>query len=288
MSIKVILLDIDGTLTNSEKIITPRTKEALMKAQAAGIRLAVVSARTENGLARFGRWLDFEHHHGILIACNGALIKDMETGDVLVDKSMPAQLGSEILEHLKKFNVIPLVADGEYMYTNDVFSGMLHLKNEDGSIREWNVIEYESRSNEYILCEKKDLAEYFKNIPLPKILVAGEPDYMHEIAEEMAGPFKETTSNGFTADFYYEFNPRGVDKAKAIETAYKKIGITPDEMMSFGDRENDIPMLKYCKYGIAMGNAVQAAKDAAFDITLDNNHDGIAESIYKYIPELKD
>ena len=133
MSIKVILLDIDGTLTNSEKIITPRTKEALMKAPAAGIRLAVVSARTENGLARFGRWLDFEHHHGILIACNGALIKDMETGDVLVDKSMPAQLGSEILEHLKKFNVIPLVADGEYMYTNDVFSGMLHLKNEDGS-----------------------------------------------------------------------------------------------------------------------------------------------------------
>ena len=131
--IKAILLDIDGTLTNSKKEITPKTKEALLKAQKAGIKLAVVSARTENGLARFGRWLDFEQNHGILIACNGALIKDMETGEVFFDKSMSKELGAAILEHLKKFNVIPLVAKGEYMYTNDVFSGMIQVRGKDGS-----------------------------------------------------------------------------------------------------------------------------------------------------------
>ena len=57
--IKAIILDIDGTLTNSQKEISPATKEALMKAQKAGIRLAIASARSLNGLARFGRWLDF-------------------------------------------------------------------------------------------------------------------------------------------------------------------------------------------------------------------------------------
>lgn len=286
--IKAILLDIDGTLTNSKKEITPKTKEALLKAQKAGVRLAVVSARTENGLARFGRWLDFENNHGILIACNGAYIKDMQTGEVIVDKSMPAELISAILEHLKKYDVIPLVADGKYMYTNDVFSGMLHIKDREGNPTDLNVIQYESRSNEFLLCEQADMAEFFKDKPEPKILVAAQPETLQEVAQDMAKPFMDTTSNGFTAPFYYEFNPKGVDKAVAIETAFKALNISADEMMAFGDQKNDIPMLKYCKYGIAMGNAVQEAKDAAFDVTLDNDSDGIAEAIYKYIPELKD
>lgn len=285
--IKTILLDIDGTLTNSKKEITPKTKEALLKAQEAGIRLAVVSARTENGLKRFGRALDFDKHHGILIACNGAYIKDMQTGEILLDKSMPSELVCFILEHLKKYDVIPLIAYGEYMYTNDVFSGMLHLKQTDDSIKEFNVIQYESRSNEYILCEKKDLADYFKDKPIPKILVAGQPEILKEVAEDMAKPFKETTTNGFTAPFYYEFNPKGISKATAIEQVFTDLGIKQEEMMAFGDQMNDIPMLKYCKYGIAMGNAIEEAKSAAFDVTLDNDHDGIAEAIYKYIPELR-
>jgi len=286
--IKAILLDIDGTLTNSRKEITPKTKEALLKAQAAGIRLAVVSARTENGLARFGRWLDFENNHGVLIACNGALIKDMETGEVFFDKSMSKELGAAILEHLKKFKVIPLVAKGQYMYTNDVFSGMIKLRGKDGSCQEVNIIQYESRSNEYLLCEEKDLADFFKDTKISKILVAGDSDYLSEHAEEMAAPFKDSTANGFTASCYYEFNPKGVDKAEAIHTAFGSLGISADEMMAFGDQRNDISMLKAVKYGIAMGNAVDEAKEAAFDVTNDNDHDGIAESIYKYIPQLSD
>lgn len=282
---KAILLDIDGTLTNSEKKITPKTKEALLKAQEAGIRLAIVSARTENGLARFGRELDFEHHHGIHIACNGADIKDAQTGEVIYSKMMDKALVKEILEHLKKFNVTPLITNGEYMYTNDVFGCNLEMTRNDQT-EIFNVVKYESRSNEYLLCEKKDLAAFW-DWDSPKILVAGEPEYMKKVAAEMAAPFDDRTSHGFTAPFYYEFNPKGVDKATAIKTAFESIGISPDEMMAFGDQKNDISMIKYVKYGIAMGNAIDEAKEAAFDVTLDNDHDGIAEAIYKYIPALK-
>ena len=282
---KAILLDIDGTLTNSEKNITPKTKEALLKAQEAGIRLAIVSARTEKGLARFGRELDFEHHHGIHIACNGADIKDAETGKVIYSKMMEKSLVKAILEHLKKFQVTPLITNDEYMYTNDVFGCNLETE-KDGKKEIFNVVKYESRSNEYILCEKKDLAEFWE-WDSPKILVAGEPEYLKRIAEEMAAPFDDQTSHGFTAPHYYEFNPKGVDKAIAIQTAFESMGITPDEMMAFGDQKNDISMIRYVKYGIAMGNAIEEAKEAAFDVTLDNDHDGIAEAIYKYIVSVK-
>lgn len=282
---KAILLDIDGTLTNSEKIITPKTKEALLKAQDMGIRLALVSARTENGLAKFGRELDFEHHHGIHIACNGADIKDAQTHEVIYEKSMDKTLVKAILEHLKKFKVTVLITHDEYMYTNDVFSCNITL-NKNGIVEQKNIVQYEARSNEYLLCEKKDLAAFWE-WDSPKILVAADPEYLKEVAQYMAAPFDDVTTHSFTAPFYYEFNPKGVDKATAIKTAFESLNIMPEEMMAFGDQKNDISMIKYVKYGIAMGNAIDELKAVAYDVTLDNDHDGIAEAIYKYIPELK-
>lgn len=285
--IKAILLDIDGTLTTSEKEISPKTKEALLKAQASGIRLAVVSARTENGLARFGRWLDFENNHGMLIACNGALIKDMQTGECLSDVCMPLEVSTAILKELANYEgLIPLVTYGRHIYTNDVFAGMLHLTEPDGSTRDFDVIAYEARSNEYLLCEEDNLAAFFADKPVSKILVSGQPEYLEKAAPLFSAPFKETSANLFTAPYFYEFNPKGINKADAIKQAFAELGIGFDEMMAFGDQQNDIPMLESVKYGIAMGNATDACKAAAFDVTDDNDHDGIAKALYKYLPEL--
>lgn len=278
--IKAIILDIDGTLTNSKKEITPETKQALLAAQKMGIRLALASARSDNGLRRFGRILDFEHNNGIFICYNGGLILNSETNEVYFEKKMPIELGREILEHLKSFNCIPMINRGEYMYLNDVYR-KIHVAG-----KEVDIIQYETRSNEFMICEQKDLAA-FADFPLAKILVAASDDYLREHGNEMGAPFKDRAKTGLTAPFYYEFNAKGVDKAMAIEKAFGTLGISPDEMMAFGDAQNDLPMIKYVKYGIAMGNAVQELKDAAFDITADNDHDGIAKALYQYIPELQ-
>ena len=279
--IKAILLDIDGTLTNDQKEITPFTKDVLMRAQKRGIRLGIASARTSHGLKRFGDWLEFEKYHGIYVACNGAEITDASSGEMIYEKAIEPKLASEILEHLKKFQVIPLIAKGEHMYTNDVYAGKIH----DANGNPVDIIRYESRSNNYLLCEEKDLAA-FVDFPLTKILVSGEPDYLKSIGEELGKPFKDRAKCGFTAPVFYEYNAYGVDKAKAIASAFEKLGIKPEEMMAFGDQVNDIGMLEYVKYGIAMGNAVDACKASAFDVTDDNNHDGIAKAVLKYIPEL--
>ena len=90
----------------------------------------------------------------------------------------------------------------------------------------------------------------------------------------------------FTANFYYEFTALGVDKGKALTMAMEKLGIKPEECIAFGDAENDISMLKFAGIGVAMGNAQQAVKDIADEITDDNEHDGIAKSLYKHIPQL--
>jgi Cof subfamily protein (haloacid dehalogenase superfamily) len=281
MAIKAILLDIDGTLTNHNKEITPETRRVLMKAETYGIRLVIASGRPSRGIFKYGDQLDMRTNHGLFVCYNGARVVDCSTGDVYVDVTIAPELSRAVLEHMKKFDVIPIITHGSHMVVEDVYNCMIH----DGD-REFNVIEYESRMNGYRLMETENLAE-FTNFPVNKILTAADSDYLQAHYQEMAAPFEGKLSMMFTANFYYEFTALGIDKGKALETAMAKVGIKPEECIAFGDAENDISMLRYAGVGVAMGNAQQPVKDMADVITDDNDHDGIAKALYQYIPILK-
>ena len=280
MAIKAILLDIDGTLTNKDKIITPETKNALMTAQRHGIKLVIASGRPPGGLFKYGNQLDMQYNNGLFVCFNGACVVDCTTGETIVDTAMPKELAKEVLEHLRKFDVRPMVTHGSHMAVEDVYNCMIT----DGD-RTFNVIEYESRSNGYRLMEVLKLEDYL-DYPVNKILTAGDSEYLKEHYQEMAAPFEGRLSMMFTANFYYEFMPLGIDKGKALDEAMTKLGIKAEECIAFGDAENDISMLKYAGTGVAMGNATDAVKAIADEITDDNNHDGIARSLYHHIPEL--
>ena len=192
---------------------------------------------------------------------------------------MSIEEGQAVLEHMKKFNVIPMIDKDNYLYVNDVFNNAIEYNG-----KSFNIIEYEARGGKFKLCEKDDLAN-FANYPLNKILTAGEPNYLQETYKEMMEPFKDTLSCMFTAPFYFEFTAKGIDKAKALETVLTKLGVNKEEIVAFGDGHNDISMVRYAGVGIAMGNAVQELKDIADYVTLSNDEDGIAYAIDKFIKE---
>ena len=280
MAIKAILLDIDGTLTNSKKEITPETLTALKNAQDRGIRLVLASGRPAKGLSNYGDLLNMWMHHGLFVCYNGARVIDCESKEVLVDVTIKPELVTAVLEHMKKFDVIPIVTYGEYMVVEDVYHCM--VKNGD---QEFNVVQYEYRMNNYRLMECEDLAK-FTNFPVNKILTAGDSDYLKAHWQEMREPFKDTLSCMFTSNFYYEYTSLGIDKGTALSKAMAKLGIKPEECIAFGDAENDIPMLQYAGIGVAMGNATDAVKAIADEVTLSNEEDGIAHSLYRHIEGL--
>lgn len=82
---------------------------------------------------------------------------------------------------------------------------------------------------------------------------------------------------------WIEVMPKGVSKASALLRIGKKLGISTEEMMAFGDAENDMEMIKTVKYGIAMGNAMDSLKQAAWDVTDTNDQMGIAKALDKYV-----
>lgn len=280
MSIKVIIMDVDGTLLNSQKKLTPKTKEALIKAQRNGAKVILASGRPTSGLMDLGKELEMDKHNGLFVSFNGSKVLDCETMNVLFNEPMTVEQGKAVLEHMKKFNVRPMIDKGEYMYVNDVYD--CDIKSKGQTI---NIIKYESRGGKFLLCEHNDLSA-FVDYPLNKILTAGDDDYLQDNYKEMMEPFKDTLHCVFTAPFYFEFTAEGIDKAKALDTVLKPMGYKQEDMIAFGDGHNDISMVEYAGTGVAMSNAVQELKDIAQHITLSNDEDGIAEALYKYMPEL--
>ena len=277
MIIKAIVLDIDGTLLNTGKIISEKTKQALIAAQEEGIKVILASGRPTTGMLELAEQLEMTKYEGFLVSYNGARVTDCLTKEVLFNQAMSIETGQAILEHLKKFDVIPMIDKEDYLYVNDVYSGMLDLP--DGA---FNIIEYEARGGNFKLSEIDDLAA-FATFPINKILIAAQPEYLQKIAPALHAPFDEIVTAAFSAPFYFEFTDKGIDKAKALNTVFPEMGIHSENIIAFGDGHNDRSIIEYAGIGVAMGNAVDALKEIADDVTLSCDEDGIAAGLEKYL-----
>jgi len=281
MSIKVIIMDIDGTLMTSDKKVSDKTKEALLRAQELGVTLVLASGRPTSAMTDLGKALLMDKHHGLMVSYNGSQVVDCENHNILFNQAMSAKEVKAVLEHLKKFpRIRPMIDKDGYMYVNDVYDCNIFWRNQD-----FNVIQYESRGGKFKLCEQPDLAT-FVDFPLNKILTTADPTYLQEHYQAMMEPFKDSLNCMFTGEFYFEFTAQGIDKAKALDSVLIAKGFKKEEMIAFGDGHNDKTMLEYAGTAVAMGNAIAEIKEIADFVTLSNDEDGIAEALYKYMPEL--
>lgn len=268
---KFIVMDVDGTLTNQEKKISPKTRNVLLQAQQQGVRLILASGRPTSGLMDFAHELQMENYQGLLVSYNGACVVDVKSTQVLYQKNMQVEEVKAVLTHLKKFQARALVDHGDYMYVEDVYQNMITY---EGAL--FNVFEYEARGGKYHLCEVADLAD-FVDFPLPKLLTTADPEYLAEHYKAMMEPFKDQMNCVFTSPFYFEFTAQGIDKAKALHEVLTQQGYSAHDVIAFGDGQNDITMLEYADVGVCMKNGDEQLKLVANAITASNVEDGIAQ-----------
>lgn len=267
MQYKLIAMDLDGTLTNDQKVITEKTKAALMAAQKQGIRLALASARPSPGLFRERDVLDLQHYQGILMSYNGGRIVDAASGKVLFETGMDLQETKAVLRQLETLPVTPILDDGVRFYVTD---------------RTGFKVDYECRNNNMVCKEVENLADFLCFAPI-KILMSVDPAILADVQKQIADLLPDSLTVVQTAAFYLEVIPRSINKGQGIRDICRVLDITPEEVIAFGDAQNDIPMLQVAGMGVAMGNATDAVKHAANMVTLTNNADGIAAALEKLL-----
>lgn len=263
MGYKLIAMDLDGTLNNDEKRITEQTRLALMKAQQNGIRLALASARPSPGLFRERDVLQMQEYGGLLMSYNGGRIVDAADGQVLFETAMDPEETRMVLRQLERLPVTPILDDGVQFYVTD---------------KNGYKVDYECRNNNMVCTEVGNLAEFLSFAPI-KILMSVLPEQIAEVQAEIASFLPPSLTVVQTAAFYLEVIPSVINKGQGIRDICRVLGISPAEVIAFGDAQNDIPMLQEAGMGVAMGNASDTVKATADYVTLSNNEDGIAAAL---------
>ena len=269
MSYKMIALDLDGTLNNDDHIITEKTRKALLTVQKKGVIVVLASGRQAPGLKREAEALALEKYHGLLLSYGGGRIEDATTQAVLFSKSLSNKLAVRFLRHLEKFSVSPVVDNGRAIVTTCAYN----YKVQD-----------ESRNNNMAVLTVDNIADAIERAGIRpiKILTAAQNETLVPLLPYIREGFEDEMDFVQSAPWFYEGMAKGVSKAKSLARVCEQLGIAPSEVMAFGDAQNDMDMLRFAGLGVAMGNACDELKAIADEVTLDNNHDGIAASIEQH------
>ena len=142
-------------------------------------------------------------------------------------------------------------------------------------------VKEESRINKMLIRKINNLMESLEPNPT-KLLMTGDPSLMIKAEEELSELVGNRMDVFRSAPFFIELVPRGIDKAQSLNRLLGLIGLTPNDMIAFGDGYNDLSMLKLAGIGVAMANAVPEVRAEADFITKSNEEDGVAFAIQKF------
>lgn len=266
MEKKMLVLDIDGTLTNSKKEITKPTKEAITSVLKKGHVVVIASGRPTPGTKRVCEELELKKYDGYVLSYNGAKITRLSDNRVVHQKILDPKYIPEI-----------------YGFVLDNDMGMMTYEDND-AITGTRIDEYmllEARINSIGLREVDSFTEYV-NFPVNKCLLTKEDKEAEKLCAILAEKYEGELSIYRSEPFFVEIMPKGVDKAASLEVLRNILGIERENIICCGDGFNDLSMIKYAGVGVCMANGAPACREAADFIAPSNDEDGLVSVIEKY------
>ena len=264
----LIALDIDGTLTNSKKVITARTKSCLLRLQREGARLALASGRPTYWVNPLACELRLSEYGGCILSYNGGKITDCSTGKTLFRQQLPQGAIPRLAALRDELSLELLTYEGTCIVTENP---------------ENPYVQKEAAINQMEVRQISSFADYV-TFPVTKCLMVGEGSYLASVESYAAEQLGEAFSVYRSEPYFLEIVPRGIDKARSLERVLHQYSFRREELIAFGDGFNDISMLQYAGIGVAMGNADERVKRAADRTAPSNNEDGIAQVLEGLFP----
>lgn len=268
MSIKLVAIDIDGTLLNSNKELTARTKEVIAKAKTQGVKVVLATGRPYPGVVESLKALNLEENGDFVITYNGSLVQASDTQKTISSYGLTYAEFIEIEALSRQLKVHLHTIDRENIYTanHHISPYTMHEVGLTGMHLYYRSID-----------------QMTEELEIVKMMMIDEPEILDEAIAKIPDWFKEKYTTAKSAPFYYEILHPQANKGQALSDLAAHLGIKQEETMAIGDNENDLAMIEYAGIGVAMGNAVPALKAVADIETLSNDDEGIAAIFESHI-----
>ena len=267
MDVKAIMCDVDGTLLNSQGIVSPMTVEMIKKAREKGILFGLSTGRDVHSVKTLLNIWGIDGLVDAIVGTGGAEIYDYT---LQVDKSsypLDGELIKDIIHHYEDMDVNFAVP----------YQGVLYAPKDDGYIQ---MLSRDDR----VPYEVVDFDEFLKE-PRPKLIIICNPEYMDKVVErsQTFSNDKYKSSSLKTDSVLYEYMDPRVTKTHGLQEVMAMHDISMEQLCTFGDADNDYDMTLHAGVGVVMANGSDKTKSVADYITDDNDHDGIGKFIEKHI-----
>ncbi len=263
--IKLLVLDIDGTIIKKDFTYSKVLHEKLLELQNKGIKVVIATGRMHDGAVPLVKELGLNTP---IISYQGSMVRNWkENNNILYSKRMSAQQASEIIDYFRNKNI----------HINAYSGDKLYVEQDDELIKDYV-------NNRYV---NYNVLSDLKTLDLSKLdkLLCIEPNQekMQQVVKDLSLKYKGKLEIVKSMQHYCEVTHIEATKGKAIEFLCKYWGIDLSETMAIGDQDNDIAMIKTAQIGVAMGNATKQLKEAADFITKSVEDDGVVFAIKKFI-----
>lgn len=253
-AVRLVACDLDGTLLLPDQTVSARSLAAIERLRQAGVAFLVVTGRPPRSVREIAARAGLG---GLAICANGALVVDLDAGEVLTSTPLASAVGRRLVHELRK--ALPGV----------VFAS----EDERGYQREsaW-VGQGLDTVDEIVHADPLDLVA----APVTKLLVRHPELAQTELVARVRDLASDRAVVTYSGTSLVEVSAAGVTKAYALDWVCRRLGIPAGAVMAFGDMPNDLPMLAWAGHAVAVANAQEEVRRAADEVTASNLDDGVA------------
>lgn len=274
MDIKLVAIDLDGTLLHTDRSLSAENKLAIKEAKEAGVHVVLCTGRPLRSMQHILAETDLLDEGDIAITYNGGLIQRTKTGEIIEQVTFNREESLDIYKLGQELNMPINFIDMDYIYEPPYPIGVESI--------------YETTTRDI----PKEHALKFApvdmdNLPDPftinKIVISRPTEELDAIISKIPAAYHEKYNIYKSQPIILEILPQYVDKGYSMRVLGELLGLEKAEIMGIGDQENDLSLVENAGLGVAMGNAIERVKAAADYITLTNDEDGVAHAIREFV-----
>jgi Cof subfamily protein (haloacid dehalogenase superfamily) len=265
--IQLLALDLDDTLLKADLTISKRNLHAIKKAEELGILIVLASGRTIRSMQRYVTELGLDSKPGYIISDNGSTLSSTHPADILVSHVLEGSLLARLFETFERFDLpVQVYHQGKILVTKE--NPHTHI---------------DEKLSGYQRLVNPRLKHEIPFLP-SKLVVPGDPEILPGILSQVRALFGNQVNAFISKPYFLEVLPARADKGTALQEVCSRAGIPSENVLAFGDAANDLGMIRWAGWGVAMANAIPELKQVARLVTTnDNENDGVAEILERHV-----